>query len=211
MIEPSKLIMFISAVFMFLIIPGPAVLYIVTQSVTQGRLAGFISALGMAVGGVGHVIAAALGISALLMSSVLAFSVVKYLGAAYLLYLGVYKLYTQEESQEFQFAGNRKLSRIFYQAILVNLLNPKTALFFLAFLPQFISASNGSVSKQILFLGAIIIIMGLINDSLYALLAGTMGGWVRSSSQVKRIKRYFSGGVYIALGVAAAISSSGRK
>lgn len=204
MIDPSKLLMFISAVIVFLIIPGPAVVYIVTQSVTQGRMAGFISALGMAVGGVGHVIAAALGISALLMSSTLAFSVVKYLGAAYLIYLGVCKLFTQEESQELGFSNNRKLDQIFYQAIIVNLLNPKAALFFLSFLPQFISESNGSVSKQILFLGAIVLIMGLINDSLYAFLAGSMGGWVRSSSQVKRIKRYFSGGIYIALGVMAA-------
>jgi len=211
MIDSSKLILFISAVFMFLIIPGPAVVYIVTQSVAQGRLAGLISALGMAVGGVGHVIAASLGISALLMSSLVAFNVVKYLGAAYLIYLGVCKLYTQEESQELEFSNNKKQSRIFYQAILVNLLNPKTAIFFLAFLPQFISTSNGSVSKQILFLGAIIILMGLINDSLYAFLAGSMGEWLRSSSKVKRIKRYFSGGVYIILGVVAAVSSSGRK
>jgi threonine/homoserine/homoserine lactone efflux protein len=187
------------------------VLYIVARSIDQGRLAGVVSMLGIHVGTLFHVAAAALGISALLMSSALAFSIVKYVGAAYLIYLGVRKLLAREEAHQLEVVKNRKLTDIFYQGVLVNLLNPKTALFFFAFLPQFVNASHGAVAGQILLLGFIFVVLGICSDGLYALLAGTIGHWLKGSLRFLRVQRYFAGTVYIGLGVTTALSGSNRK
>jgi threonine/homoserine/homoserine lactone efflux protein len=138
----SLLLLFVSAALVLLAIPGPAVLYVTSRSIGQGRSAGFISALGIGVGTLVHAAAAAAGLSALLMSSAMAFSVVKYLGAAYLIYLGIQKLRREESLEPTQEAPRSKLSRVFGQGIIVNILNPKTALFFFAFLPQFVEASR---------------------------------------------------------------------
>jgi threonine/homoserine/homoserine lactone efflux protein len=145
----SSLVLFFSAAAILLAIPGPAIVYIVGRSVGQGRLAGVISALGIGVGTLAHVAAAVLGLSALLMSSAIAFGVVKYLGAAYLIYLGVQRLLSKDSSSLAKAAEQTKLSRVFTQGIVVNVLNPKTALFFFAFLPQFVDPSTGSVAGQI--------------------------------------------------------------
>jgi threonine/homoserine/homoserine lactone efflux protein len=107
--------------------------------------------------------------------------------------------------------ANRKLSRIFYQGVLVNVLNPKTALFFFAFLPQFVDASRGVVAGQIMFLGFIFVILGVCSDGSYALLAGTLGHWLRGNLRFLRAQRYFAGSMYIGLGLTAALSGSGRK
>src|SRR5436305_5673518 len=133
-----------------------------------GRSAGLVSALGIGVGTLVHVAAAAVGLSALLMSSAAAFSAVKYLGAAYLIYLGVQKLRREESLDLSQEAPRVKLRRVFGQGIIVNILNPKTALFFFAFLPQFVEASRGNVALQILFLGTLLAGMGIMSDSLWA-------------------------------------------
>ena len=159
MFDASTLALFIGAALVFLLTPGPAVFYIVARSIDQGRTAGVISSLGLNTGTLFHVVAAAFGVSAVLMSSALAFSVVKYLGAAYLIFLGVRKLFSREEEKNVSAGQPQKLSRIFGQGVLVNLLNPKTALFFFAFLPQFADPARGSVAMQILLLGGILVVM----------------------------------------------------
>lgn len=207
----SSLVLFMVAALALLVTPGPAVLYIVARSIDQGRWAGIVSMLGIHVGTLFHVAAAAFGLSALLMSSALAFNVVKYLGAAYLIYLGVRKLLVREELHQPEVIENRKLSRIFYQGVVVNLLNPKTALFFFAFLPQFVNPSRGVVAGQILFLGFIFVVLGIFSDGAYAVLAGTVGHWLRGNLRFLRAQRYFAGSMYIGLGLTAALSGSHRK
>jgi len=196
------------AAFALLIVPGPAVLYIVTRSVDQGRSAGIASVLGVHVGTAFHIAAAALGLSALLMSSALAFSVVQYLGAAYLVYLGVRKLLERDDSERRGPTRQQPLSRIFADGVVVNVLNPKTTLFFFAFLPQFVDVSKGAVTLQILTLGAVFVLLGLLSDGAYALLAARAGDWLRGSLGFGRAQRLVSGGVYLTLGAAAAVSGS---
>ncbi|MBE7549939.1 MAG: LysE family translocator [Anaerolineales bacterium] len=209
--ELSQLVLFVVAAAALLLTPGPAVLYIVARSIDQGRLAGIVSVLGVEVANLLHVIAAALGLSALLMSSALAFSLVKYLGAAYLICLGVRKLLVREELSRPDVIERKRLARIFYQGVVVNVFNPKTALFFLAFLPQFVDVSRGGVVGQILFLGFIFVGLGICSDGLYALLAGTVGHWLRGNLGFLRAQRYFAGSVYIGLGVTTALSGSSKK
>ncbi|HUE54717.1 MAG TPA: LysE family translocator [Candidatus Udaeobacter sp.] len=207
----SSLLLFVSAALVLLAIPGPAVLYVTSRSIGQGRAAGFVSALGIGVGTLVHVAAAAVGLSALLMSSAAAFGAVKYLGAAYLIYLGIQKLRTKESFELSQEAPRAKLSRIFGQGIIVNILNPKTALFFFAFLPQFVDASRGAVALQILFLGALFAVMGMTSDSLWALFAGTVAQHLKRNARWLSTQRYVSGGMLISLGVATAFAGSGGK
>jgi threonine/homoserine/homoserine lactone efflux protein len=193
--------------------PGPAVLYIIARSVDQGRPAGLVSALGVNVGTLFHVAAAALGLSAVLVTSALAFQVVKYLGAAYLIYLGVRKIFFEREQSDDAPAVHepQTLARIFSQGVVVNVLNPKTALFFFAFLPQFVDPDRGMVALQFLLLGLMFVGIALCSDSLYALLAGTAGGWLKGKPGFLRRQRYFSGGIYIALGVTTALSGGDGK
>ena len=209
--EASMLGLFMAAAAVLLITPGPAVLYIVTRSVEQGRLAGLVSALGVHVGTLVHVAAAALGVSALLVSSALAFDIVKYLGAIYLVYIGVRKLMGWDQASGGQVVAPRSLRRLFGQGVVVTILNPKTALFFLAFLPQFVDVSKGAVGFQILVLGMIFVALGVLSDGLYAIAAGTAGGWLRRDGRVLRAERYVGGSVFVGLGVTAALAGNGRK
>jgi threonine/homoserine/homoserine lactone efflux protein len=163
------------------------------------------------VGTLFHVAAAALGVSALLMSSAIAFSVVKYLGAAYLIFLGVQKIVREESIASSQQSGRIQLSRIFGQGIVVNVLNPKTALFFFAFLPQFVDVSRGKVAGQILFLGLLFAVMGVLSDSLWALFAGTLAHALKRNARWTRTQRYVSGGMLISLGLATAFAGSATK
>jgi threonine/homoserine/homoserine lactone efflux protein len=194
-----------------LVIPGPAVFYVTSRSIGQGRSAGLVSALGISVGTLVHVAAAAVGLSALLMSSAAAFGVVKYLGAAYLIYLGVQKLRREESLDVSAEASRSKLSRVFGQGIIVNILNPKTALFFFSFLPQFVDASRGNVALQILFLGTLFAVMGITSDSLWALFAGTVAQHLKRNARWLNTQRYVSGGMLISLGVATAFAGYGTK
>ena len=207
----SSLILFLGAAVVLLAIPGPAVLYIVGRTLGQGRSAGLVSALGIGVGTLVHVAAAAVGLSALLMSSAIAFGVVKYLGAAYLIYLGIQKLRREELLDASPEAAPSKLSHVFGQGVIVNVLNPKTALFFFAFLPQFVDASRGNVVSQILFLGTLFAVMGVTSDSLWALFAGTVSHRLKSNPGWMKRQRYVSGGMLISLGVATAFAGSGGK
>jgi threonine/homoserine/homoserine lactone efflux protein len=179
--------------------------------VEQGRLAGLVSALGVHAGTLVHVAAAALGVSALLVSSAVAFEVVKYLGALYLVYLGVRKLLGWDRSVGGRALAPRSLRRLFAQGVVVNVLNPKTALFFLAFLPQFVDVSKGAVGGQILALGLIFVALGVVSDGLYAVAAGTAGAWLKRDGRLLRAERYVSGGVFVGLGLTAALAGNGRK
>ena len=205
--------LFVTASLALTLVPGPAVIYIVARSVEGGRSAGLVSVLGIGAGGFVHVAFAALGLSALLVSSAAAFAVVKWLGVAYLIYLGIGRFLARDEEDAAPTVGNEPLARVFSQGVIVNLLNPKTALFFLAFLPQFVDPSRGAVTAQIALLGTTFVVLALFTDGLYALLSGTAADWLRRRNEspgFRRAGRYLSGSVYLALGAATAISGSGK-
>ncbi len=212
MFDTASLTIFVLAALALLLMPGPAVLYIVGRSIEQGRLAGIVSTLGIALGSTVHVVFAALGLSAVLMQSALAFSVVKYLGAAYLVFLGIRTLISKEEVGEVQPAKKMKYSRLFTQGFVVNLLNPKTALFFFAFLPQFVSKGQGSVVLQVIILGLIFVSMAIVSDSMYALVAGTAGEWLSGNVWMARAQKYLAGTIYLSLGITTALlGGNGNK
>ncbi|MDP9072176.1 MAG: LysE family translocator [Actinomycetota bacterium] len=189
-----------------LIVPGPAVFYIVTRSIADGRRAGAVSMLGIEAGGLVHVAAAALGVSALLASSATAFAVVKYLGAAYLIYLGVRQLLRTIAEVDGAEVVAMSTPRLFWQGFMVQVLNPKVALFFLAFLPQFIDPTRGVVELQVIVLGVAFTLLALLSDGLYVLAVGTVANVVGARTPRREWLTKLGGGVYIGLGVIAALS-----
>src|ERR687890_471222 len=209
----STLALFVAAALVLLLVPGPAVIYVVARSVEGGRLTGFVSVLGVELGTLLHVVFAAAGLSAIVVSSAAAFSVVKWLGAAYLVWLGLRQILGREGGDQeapLSGSGDTRL-RVFSQSVLVQVLNPKVALFFLAFLPQFVDPSKGAAWTQIVVLGATLAILGLFTDGLYALAGGTAADWLKRRSAgagLGRVRRYVSGGIYLALGAATAVSGS---
>jgi threonine/homoserine/homoserine lactone efflux protein len=209
MFSIPNLSVFILAALILLLTPGPAVLYIIARSIDQGRRAGLVSVVSIEVGNFCHVLAATFGLSAILQSSELAFSIVKYLGAAYLVFLGIRRLLTPEKARVTTAPQDQSLGRTFRQGVLVAVLNPKTALFFFAFLPQFVDPSGHSLTLQLLTLGCIFVSMAIITDSIYALLAGTAGEWLKRNPLFPRMEKYIVGSVYIMLGVAAAMAGIG--
>jgi len=209
--EPGSLGLFVAAALVLLLTPGPAVLFIVARSVDQGRRAGLVSVLGVHTGTLVHVGAAAAGLSALLAASATSFGVVKYLGAAYLVYLGVRRLLDPTPTLAAAAGHPRRLRRALLDGFVVNVLNPKTALFFLAFLPQFVSVGRGGVGAQVVVLGALFVLMGLVTDGAYALAAGTAAGWLRGHPRFLASERWIAGSAFVGLGLAAALASSGRK
>lgn len=208
----GNLVLFVSAALVLLIVPGPAVLYIFARSVEQGRTAGIVSIAGIHIATLVHVAAASLGLSAILASSALAFSIVKYAGAAYLIWLGLRKFFGPAPDPETAITVRKQnFARLLRDGFIVNLLNPKTALFFLAFLPQFVEVDRGSVAMQIAFLGLTFTLLGIVTDGFYALAAGTAGGWLKRNRNYLRLERYVSGTLFIGLGVTAALAGNGRK
>jgi threonine/homoserine/homoserine lactone efflux protein len=199
----STLLLFAGASLALLAVPGPAVLYVVTRSLDQGRAAGMVSMLGVETGTFAYALAAAAGLTGLIAASEIGFTVVKYAGAAYLVYLGVRKLLEREEPQE-RLSDAR--SRLYLRGLLVQLLNPKIAIFFLAFLPQFVESARGPVAVQILVLGALFTLLAVLSDGAYVLLAGAVGRWLRTGRRARRALARVSGGVYIGLGVGAALN-----
>jgi threonine/homoserine/homoserine lactone efflux protein len=194
-----------------IVIPGPAVLYIVAQSVGQGRRAGLVSASGVASGGFVHVIGAAIGISGLLLSSATLFSVVKFVGAGYLIYLGGRRLLGLEASALVAPTGGRTRRQLYRDGAVVNILNPKTALFFYAFLPQFLDPGRGSVALQALVLGCLFVAIALVSDSLWALGSGSAASWLKARPIAGSVERWVSGSVLICLGTAAALTGAHRS
>ena len=207
MVAPSHLLLFVGAALLLLVVPGPSVLYIVTQSVSHGRRAGIASVAGITTGTLVHIAAATVGLSALLASSAVAFDVVKYLGAAYLIVVGVRRLAGWERETPSRMGASRDLGRLYRQGIVVNTLNPKTALFFLAFLPQFVDPSRGVAWVQVLLLGLLFATLGFLSDGTWALVAGTLGDRLRRSRRFPGVQRYVSGSVFVGLGAVAAVSA----
>lgn len=196
------------AALVLLLTPGPAVLYITARSASQGRMAGLVSVLAIETANFLQAAAAALGLSAILLSSALAFDVVKYLGTAYLIYMGIQKLRDSGHGLEDESIRREGLSRIYWQGFAVNILNPKTALFFFAFLPQFVDPSKGNAIGQNLMLGAVFVGMAIVTDSLYALLASSLASKLTGSRRLQTGSRYFAGLVYIGLGITTALTGA---
>ena len=211
MFEASQLSLFLIASFALLITPGPAVLYIVARSMNQGRIAGMASVLGVETANFFHASAAALGLSAILLSSALAFNVVKYLGAAYLIYLGLRKIMSREDETKTELNRQENLFRIYTQGFVVNLFNPKTALFFFAFLPQFVNTSNANITLQMFLLGIMFVVMGTITDGCYAFVSSSIANQLKDNQGFARNQRYFTGLIYIGLGVVTAFTGSRNK
>jgi threonine/homoserine/homoserine lactone efflux protein len=209
--DTSHLALFAAAALALLVIPGPAVLFIVAQSVSHGRAAGLFSVLGVHAGSVVHVAAATIGLSSLLVSSAEAYAAVKYAGAAYLVWLGVRRILGRDRGRTVEAGGEGSRARLMRQGFVVNVLNPKTALFFLAFLPQFVEPTAGSVAAQTATFGLVFILLGLVTDSLWAIAAGAAGGWLRGSVAFERAERFVTGAVLVGLGAATAVSGSRKS
>ncbi|WP_297989645.1 LysE family translocator [Anoxybacillus sp.] len=210
--EFSTIWLFVIATTALLIMPGPAVFYIMARSIDQGKKAGLVSVLGVSLGGAVHVLAGAIGVSAILMTSATAFTIVKYLGAIYLIYLGCKTLLSAsgENHSENPKMNDKKLWKIFYESVIVEVMNPKTALFFLAFFPQFITPASGSVPVQFLLLGTIFIILAFINDSLYAILAANIRKWIVRKKGHSKVMNRVTGYLYIILGIFSAFASPSK-
>lgn len=207
MIQTSTFIVFLVAALGLLVLPGPAVLYITTRGITHGRKAGMASVLGIEAASLCHSMAAAFGLSAILVASSLAFSVVKFLGAAYLIYLGIKTLLSKKAAFEEGGIASPSLGQLFRKGFLVNLLNPKTALFFYAFLPQFVDPSRGSPIIQILFLGAVFVLLATLTDSMYAIASSQIGALLHRWRPFQRVHKYVTAAIYLSLGIGAAASS----
>jgi threonine/homoserine/homoserine lactone efflux protein len=197
----STIALFALASIALAVVPGPAVTYIVAQSVDKGRRAGFASAGGVASGGLVHVFAATVGLSALIASSATAFTAVKLVGAAYLIAVGIRRIVTKDET--FTEPQPAPLVKIWRQGVVVNIFNPKTALFFLAFLPQFVNRDH-TVWVQVAFLGLLFAVIAFASDCMYALLADALASKLRRGTRAAKVQRYVSGGIFVALGGVAA-------
>jgi threonine/homoserine/homoserine lactone efflux protein len=184
--------LFIVASVVLLLTPGPAVLFIVARSVEQGRAAGLVSVLGL---------------SALVVSSALAFAIIKYLGAVYLIWIGIRTLLAKDPDPEAPAVPTEPLRRVFRDGFVVNLFNPKTAIFFLALLPQFVDPAQGAVHWQILILGFTFMGLGIMSDGMFALVAGATGDFLRRNRRFLRLQRWFAGISFIGLGVTAALAT----
>ena len=211
--EPHTFLVFAAAAALLVLIPGPAVIYIVTRSVRHGRAAGLVSTAGIEAGGLVHVAAATLGLSAILASSATAFNVVRYAGAAYLIYLGVRALLDRDVIGEDEPGAPAEpdLGRMFWQGVIVNVLNPKTALFFLALLPQFIDPERGAVALQAGVLGLTFIAVAFVLDATWALVAGGLAGRLREGARSRLMLARASACVYFGLGAFAALSGHHSK
>ena len=200
MIHATTFITFLSASILLAITPGPAIMYVLTRSLAGGRREGILSSLGTLVGGFVHVLAAGLGLSAVLATSAIAYQAVRWAGAAYLVYLGIRMIRRAREQSEFV-REKRSPGNPFRQGILTEVLNPKTALFFLSFIPQFVDAKAGDVLVQFLMLGTISVILNSSADVLVAVFAGPIGERLLASRRARRNQQRATGALMIGLGV----------
>src|SRR5215813_431331 len=207
MFDPHRFTVFCAAAIILAITPGPGILYVLGRSLHGGRREGVLSSLGTFVGGLIHVLAAAAGLSIVLATSAVAFAIVKYAGAAYLIYLGVRMILDAGANNQVE-ALNRKPTNPFWQGILTEVLNPKTALFFLSFIPQFISREHGSVFLQFGILGTISVMLNTTSDLIVALLAGPIGERLLATAVLRKRQRRATGLTMIALGGYVAFSDA---
>ena len=201
-------VVFLTAATLLAIAPGPGLLYVLARTLAGGRREGVLSSLGTFLGGLVHVVAAAIGLSLLLATSAVAFGIVKYAGAAYLIYLGIRMVASSSQDLPRQTVGNEKARNPFWQGIATEVLNPKTAIFFLAFIPQFVDRSSPAVFWQFLFLGNISVTLNTSADLLVTLLAAPIGAHLRSSAVIRKRQRAATGLTLIGLGAYVALSDS---
>ena len=206
MLDAARFGLFLTAAILLAITPGPGMFYVLTRSLKGGRTEGIASAFGTAVGGFAHVIGAALGLSAILATSSIAFSLIKYVGAAYLIYLGIRTLKSDDNILLHAVPSSRS-SKAFRQGIITEILNPKTALFFLAFIPQFVNP-QGNVIFQFVLLGSISVALNTSVDIVVSLLAGPIGQWLRTSTRFRRGQKVFTGWSLIGLGAYVAVADN---
>jgi threonine/homoserine/homoserine lactone efflux protein len=206
MIEPAKFTLFIAVSWALILAPGPDMLYVITRGITHGRKAGMLSAVGVICGILIHTTAAALGLTLIFQTSALAFTIVKYLGAMYLIYLGI-KAWKDKNTFHIQAPAFAVSShRLFWQGVLSNVLNPKIAIFFLAFLPQFVDKGSRQVTFQLIFLGLTFAFLGLIFLLAVGYSSGTIGSWITRRPQYGQILGRVSGGILIGLGLRLALT-----
>jgi threonine/homoserine/homoserine lactone efflux protein len=207
----SAYALFLTTAIVLLLVPGPAVLYVVTRSIEMGRSGGLASVAGITTGTVAYVALAAAGLSSLILASAVAFDAVKYVGAAYLFLLGVRRLLGRGLEPPAEDAVPRTRRRAYAQGVVVNLTNPKTIVFVFAFLPQFVDPSAHHAWLQVVVLGLSFALLGFLSDSMWALAAGTVADRLRGSVGIARVQRWFGGGVLVGLGILAAVWTPSRS
>jgi threonine/homoserine/homoserine lactone efflux protein len=204
----STLTIFLIATISLNLSPGPDMLYVISRSLGQGRKAGIVSALGIGAGTLFHTFITAIGISAILLSIPIAFTIIRYAGAIYLIYLGfrmVLARKNQPLSTPTNLQGQPKLRSVFRQGVTTNVLNPKVALFFLAFLPQFVDRSNDNVALQIVLLGLLFDTSGTSWNIVVATLAGRVSESLRTKTGFAKIQKILPGVILIGLGILVAL------
>ena len=206
MIEQSQLVYFIAASAALTILPGPDILFVLTQSISQGKKAGVATASGLCTGILIHTTAAALGISAIVYRSALAFEIVKYAGAAYLLYLAWHALKESDELISSAPVRETDTFALYRRGIFMNVLNPKVAIFFLAFLPQFVNIESGNVPMQMIFLGIIFMVQAWLIFSVISIFAGTIGNRITQRPGIGKYINWGKAGIFTVIGVKLALS-----
>ncbi len=206
MFDPSQLAIFMAATLALNLTPGPDMLYTATRSLGQGKQAGVASALGIGAGTIVHIVAATLGLSAVLSYSAVTFMAIKYLGAAYLIYLGIKTFRNKEQLHLGKSDSRESTRRIFWQGVVTNILNPKVALFFLSFLPQFVNPERGSVGLQLATLGIMFDISGVTVLLVVAFAVGHASSWLENRPTFWKVQKWFTGSVFIALGARLALA-----
>jgi threonine/homoserine/homoserine lactone efflux protein len=204
----THFLVFLTAAVLLAIAPGPGMLYVLARTLAGGRREGLLSSLGTFFGGMVHVFAAAAGISIILAKSALAFAAVKYLGAAYLCFLGIRMILDARRDESISLTALPRAKNPFLQGILTEVLNPKTALFFLSFIPQFVNHSGGHVFAQFVLLGTISVTLNTAADVIVTLLAGPLGQRIRESARFRRRQRTVTGAILIGLGTYLAVGES---
>jgi threonine/homoserine/homoserine lactone efflux protein len=206
----STYALFLATAIVLLLVPGPAVLYVVTRSIEMGRSGGIASVAGITTGTVTYVVLATVGLSSLILASTAAFDAVKYVGAAYLFVLGVRRLLGRGLAEPDEEAAPRTRRRAYAQGVVVNLTNPKTIVFIFAFLPQFVDPNAPHAWLQVLALGLSFALLGFLSDSMWAVAAGTVADRLRGSVAIGRVQRWLGGGVLVGLGILAAVWTPSR-
>lgn len=207
MFETATLFAFVGASMIVLLTPGPGVLYVLTRGAVQGRRAGIVSAAGLSAGAFVHVIAAVVGLSAILATSATAFTIVKFAGAAYLIWIGVQAILSRGGLAKPHAVVPQPVRRLFLDGVVISIFNPKIAIFFLAYLPLFTDPALGSVTLQLAVLGSLYCVLSVISDGAYAILASGASGWFRDRMLNSPVMRYLTGSIFVGLGVHAALAT----
>ncbi|WP_024955401.1 LysE family translocator [Sulfurospirillum arcachonense] len=206
MIDFETLILFVTASALLALAPGPDNIFVLTQSMTKGARPGIFVTLGLCSGLVFHTSAVALGVAAIFQTSIVAFNILKYIGAGYLLYLAYMSFLSSSKSKVKANLEQMSSFKLYKRGIIMNITNPKVSIFFLAFLPQFTNPANGSITLQIFMLGAIFMLCAFIVFSLIAILAGKLGNWFNQSKNAENILNKVAGTIFAGLAIKLALS-----